>query len=99
MAIGAGASAEDVVATTAPVDPSLREAVLAAEARLDRAVGDFPAQILLHARREPLEDVADEQHHHQHRQKTAALGARTPFRDFRPIGSFAAGIRAGAGIQ
>ena len=33
----AGASAEDVVATTAPVDPALREAVLAAEARLDRA--------------------------------------------------------------
>jgi hypothetical protein len=36
-AIAAGASAEDVVATTAPVDPALREAVLAAEARLERA--------------------------------------------------------------
>ncbi len=36
-AISAGASAEDVVATTAPVDPALREAVAAAEARLDRA--------------------------------------------------------------
>jgi uncharacterized protein YbbC (DUF1343 family) len=36
-AIAAGASAEDVVATTAPVDPALREAVHAAEARLDRA--------------------------------------------------------------
>lgn len=36
-AITAGASAEDVVATTAPVDPALREAVLAAEARLERA--------------------------------------------------------------
>jgi uncharacterized protein YbbC (DUF1343 family) len=36
-AITAGASAEDVVATTAPVDPALRETVYAAEARLDRA--------------------------------------------------------------
>ncbi|MDF3068372.1 MAG: hypothetical protein K0R38_3973 [Polyangiaceae bacterium] len=36
-AIAAGASAEDVVATTAPVDPSFREAVVAAEARLERA--------------------------------------------------------------
>jgi uncharacterized protein YbbC (DUF1343 family) len=36
-AIAAGASAEDVVATTAPVDPALREAVVAAEARLERA--------------------------------------------------------------
>lgn len=36
-AIAAGASAEDVVATTAPVDPSLRDSVLAAEARLERA--------------------------------------------------------------
>ena len=36
-AISAGASAEDVVATTAPVDPALRDAVAAAEARLDRA--------------------------------------------------------------
>jgi uncharacterized protein YbbC (DUF1343 family) len=36
-AIAAGASAEDVVATTAPVDPALREAVIAAEARLERA--------------------------------------------------------------
>lgn len=36
-AIAAGASAEDVVATTAPVDPALREAVTAAEARLERA--------------------------------------------------------------
>jgi uncharacterized protein YbbC (DUF1343 family) len=36
-AIAAGASAEDVVATTAPVDPALREQVQAAEARLDRA--------------------------------------------------------------
>jgi uncharacterized protein YbbC (DUF1343 family) len=36
-AIAAGASAEDVVATTAPVDPAWREAVLIAEARLERA--------------------------------------------------------------
>jgi uncharacterized protein YbbC (DUF1343 family) len=36
-AITAGASAEDVVATTAPVDPALREHVFAAEARLERA--------------------------------------------------------------
>jgi uncharacterized protein YbbC (DUF1343 family) len=36
-AIAAGASAEDVVATTAPVDPALREAVAAAEARVERA--------------------------------------------------------------
>jgi uncharacterized protein YbbC (DUF1343 family) len=36
-AISAGASAEDVVATTAPVDPALREAVATAEARLERA--------------------------------------------------------------
>lgn len=37
QAIAAGASAEDVVATTAPVDPSLREAVISAEARIERA--------------------------------------------------------------
>jgi uncharacterized protein YbbC (DUF1343 family) len=36
-AIAAGASAEDVVATTALVDPALREAVVAAEARAERA--------------------------------------------------------------
>lgn len=36
-AIAGGASAEDVVATTAPVDAAQREAVLAAEARLERA--------------------------------------------------------------
>ncbi|HEY6079945.1 MAG TPA: DUF1343 domain-containing protein [Polyangiaceae bacterium] len=36
-AIAGGASAEDVVATTAPVDPTLREAVAEAEARLERA--------------------------------------------------------------
>jgi uncharacterized protein YbbC (DUF1343 family) len=36
-AIAGGASAEDVVAATAPIDATLREAVLAAEARLDRA--------------------------------------------------------------
>jgi uncharacterized protein YbbC (DUF1343 family) len=36
-AISGGASAEDVVATTAPIDATLRDAVLAAEARLDRA--------------------------------------------------------------
>jgi len=36
-AILGGASTEDVVATTAPVDPALRDVVLAAEARLDRA--------------------------------------------------------------
>ena len=36
-AIAGGASAEDVVATTAPIDAALREAVVAAEARLDRA--------------------------------------------------------------
>ena len=36
-AIAGGASAEDVVATTALVDATLRESVLAAEARLDRA--------------------------------------------------------------
>jgi len=36
-AIASGASAEDVVATTSPVDPSLREAVLTAEARVERA--------------------------------------------------------------
>jgi uncharacterized protein YbbC (DUF1343 family) len=36
-AIAAGASAEDVVATTAPVDPALRDAVAIAEARVERA--------------------------------------------------------------
>jgi uncharacterized protein YbbC (DUF1343 family) len=36
-AIAGGASAEDVVATTAPVDPTLREVVVEAEARLERA--------------------------------------------------------------
>ncbi len=36
-AILGGASAEDVVATTAPVEPALRELALAAEARLERA--------------------------------------------------------------
>jgi uncharacterized protein YbbC (DUF1343 family) len=36
-AINAGASAEDVVATTAPVDPAMREAVALAEARVERA--------------------------------------------------------------
>jgi len=36
-AIEAGASAEEVVSLVAPVDPSLAEAVLAAEARLERA--------------------------------------------------------------
>jgi uncharacterized protein YbbC (DUF1343 family) len=36
-ALLSGASPEDVVATTAPVDPSFRERVLEAEARLERA--------------------------------------------------------------
>lgn len=36
-AISGGASAEDVVATAAPVDPALRDVVLQAEARLERA--------------------------------------------------------------
>jgi uncharacterized protein YbbC (DUF1343 family) len=36
-AIAGGASAEDVVATTAPVDAALRDSVLSCEARLERA--------------------------------------------------------------
>jgi hypothetical protein len=36
-ALEAGASPEDVVSLVAPVDPSCVEAVLAAEARLERA--------------------------------------------------------------
>jgi len=37
IAIEAGASPEDVVSLVAPVEPSLAEAVVAAEARLERA--------------------------------------------------------------